>query len=438
MGNQPSSSTTTTTNNNITLPQAIDFIATNLILTQNFKDMKRLSNMDYCNNLVILTSDAIEKNLKYSNVYYLSQRLRSGEQVNEMTNQQVLFIKKNNLNEMDIQNQTNKRRMCIGIAKFYIKIAHVFASIMSTINPTYSYKTPYGETKLVSLLEKSKLPPGVNTKLENINLCGNRINTLTNQNNYNVDSNTNVVINPNFCKMNYNNFKGVDKKLGDEPGIPELQQLYYDKYDYDQGGFGGKSKMEDNMSSEMYNQYKKDLLSFYKAFTGNKEIPIISNIDQNGNITKEPSIQKFSDIPLRSYHRYSGCKSDGVFQKEYRGTLKERLFSEYAKHIKQMLKKTEDVQGELLKILDKMFVYGENPETKIKTIVIDPLLTERKLQEIVTETRKIIMNLYLTCEEDFVKGLDIFEAIVETQIKETSLSQINQLERALDQTVSRS
>ena len=32
--------------------------------------------------------------------------------------------------------------------------------------------------------------------------------------------------------------------------------------------------------------------------------------------------------------------------------------------------------------------------------------------------------------------MDIFEAIVETQIKETSLSQISQLEKALDETLS--
>jgi hypothetical protein len=101
-----------------------------------------------------------------------------------------------------------------------------------------------------------------------------------------------------------------------------------------------------------------------------------------------------------------------------------------------MLSKTENAQTELLKIIDKLFVFGNNPETGFKQVVINPSLTELKLQKIVDETRKIIVNLYLSCEEDFIKGLDIFEAIVERQIKETSLSQIQQLENALNETLS--
>jgi hypothetical protein len=101
-----------------------------------------------------------------------------------------------------------------------------------------------------------------------------------------------------------------------------------------------------------------------------------------------------------------------------------------------MLSKTENTHAELLKIIDKLFIFVNNSQTEKKEIVISPSLNEKKLQEIVEDARKIIVNLYLTCEEDFVKGLDIFEAIVETQIKETSLSQISQLEKALDETLS--
>jgi len=435
MGNQ--SSNLNENSNDNSLAKKIDFIATNLILTQNFKDMKNLSDMNYCENLVILTSDVIQNNMKHLDVYYLSQRLKSGEEVNEMRSQKISYIKKNNLSEIDIINKTNKRRMCIGIAKFYVKLAHLFAAIVTTLNPTYTYKNSLGETKRVELTDRTNLPSGINSKLQNVNLCGNRIKALINNHNYDVDTSVEVGIKPEFCRMNYDNSTRSNKKLGNEPGIPELQHLYYDKYDYDQGGFGGKMNIEDNMTSEMYMQYKKDLLLFYKTYTGNSEIPMIDSVDSKGNTTKVPAIKKFSDIPLRSYHRSQGCSQNGLFNREYFGTFRDRLFYEYAQHIKKMLKKTEKVQDELLKIIDKLFVFGTDSETGKKQVVISPTLTEVKLQNIVDETRKIIVNLYLTCEEDFVKGLDIFEAIVETQIKETSISQIKQLEKTLDETLSK-
>jgi hypothetical protein len=419
-----------------TLLQATDYIATNLILTQNFKDMKNLADMNYCDNLVILTSDAIDKNLDHLDVYFLSQRLKSGQEINEMKSDRISYLKKDKIAELDIKNKTNKRRMCIGIAKFYVKLAHLFAAIVTTINPSYTYKNSIGETKKINLLEKSALPSGVNANIESVNLCGNRISALINRHDYNVDNKSEVIVKPDLCNINYDRMKGSDKNLGNEPGIPELQQLYYDKYDYDQGGFGGKMNIEDNMTPEMYARYNKDLLSFYKAFTGNSQIPMVDSVDIKGNTIKVPGVKKFGDIPLRSYHKSEGCKPNGLFTKEYRGTFKDKLFYEYAQHIKKMLSKTENTHAELLKIIDKLFIFVNNSQTEKKEIVISPSLNEKKLQEIVEDARKIIVNLYLTCEEDFVKGLDIFEAIVETQIKETSLSQISQLEKALDETLS--
>ena len=359
MGNQSSIGLTLNgepKQNERTLLSAIDFIATNLILTQNFSDLKNLSDMNYCNNLVILTSGVIENNLNHLDVYFLSQRLRAGKEINEMSRESVSYMRKDDLSSIDIKNKTNKRRMCIGIAKFYVKLAHLFAAIVSTINPTYSYKNNMGEVKQVNLLEKSSIPKDVTPKIENINLCGNRIKSLLNNHNYNVDKKTEVSINPNFCQMNYSNRSSGDKKLGDEPGIPELQQLYFDKYDYDQGGFGGRANIEDNMTAEMYAKYKKDLLSFYRAYTGNKDIPMIETLDANGNKIKIPAIKKFSDIPLRSYHKSPGCKQSGAFYHEYKGTLKDKLFYEYAEHIKKMLSKTEKAQNDLLKIIDQLLI----------------------------------------------------------------------------------
>ena len=40
----------------------IDYIASNYILTADFKSLTKLYDQEYCNNLVVLTADIIEKN----------------------------------------------------------------------------------------------------------------------------------------------------------------------------------------------------------------------------------------------------------------------------------------------------------------------------------------------------------------------------------------
>lgn len=71
-----------------------------------------------------------------------------------------------------------KKRVCIGIAKFYVKIAHVFAAIVMTINPIYTYKDATGKTVKTGLLEKDTIPKNVNRKLYKLNVCDNRIRAL--------------------------------------------------------------------------------------------------------------------------------------------------------------------------------------------------------------------------------------------------------------------
>lgn len=431
MGNTTSTSQSKTPN---TLAEVIDFIATNYILTQSFQDMKNLSDINYCDNLVILTSDIIANNLNQEQVEFLAQRLKSGIEVNEMTKDRIIYFPKDKLPNLDVKNTTTKRRLCIGIAKFYIRIAHLFAAIVMTINPTYTYKNEFGETKSLGLLEKDKLPKGAVTTLQEINVCSRRINALINNHDYDVSSSTEVGIKPDFCAFNYDAKTNGDKKLGSEPGIPELQHLYYDIYNYDQGGFGGRMKVEDNMSPEMQEQYKQDLLTFYKAFTGDDKIPLVEKMGENGEIEKVPAITKFSQIPLRSYHRGEGCRPGGIFTQEKRGNLKNKLFYEYASHIKNMLEKSETNQNKLMQILDELFVVRINSETGKKQIVINPKLNDSKLNILIAETRKLIIDLYISCEEDFIKGIQIFEAIVDNQILQTTVNQISQLQKQVDQT----
>jgi len=406
------------------LAEIIDYVAANYILTQNFEDMTKLSDMGYCNKLVILTSKIIANSLSNLEVEYLAQRLKGDEEVNYMDKDNVIFLNTANLPNLDVRNQTQKRRLCIGIAKHYVKVAHLFAAISTTINPTYSHTDASGQSITSSLAEKQSIPEHATVTIKRINICNKRIDALVNNQDFSSSSSSSssssgdITVKPSFCHMN----SVENPTLSNEPGIPELEKLYYDKYDYDHGDFIG---MTDTMRADVY---EKDVANFYKAFTG-KDIPL----DNKGKKT----ITKFSQIPLKDFHKLPGCKPEGLYNKSsgYKGSLKDKLFKDYADHVKTMMNVTTENQNKLLEIIDILFVFNTNILTNKKEIVVSPTLTEKKLQTIIEMARKLIIELYITCENDFLKGLEIFEAIVEKQIIDTSKEQIKMLETSIDTTL---
>ena len=225
----------------------------------------------------------------------------------------------------------------------------------------------------------------------------------------------NIDIKPGFCGLNSNK-DGTSKPLTSEPGIPELEMLYYDVYDYNTCKFT-------SMSEDMVTQYNKDVQTFYTLFTGETQLP------------KE--ITKFGQIPLRNYQKLGQCKTNGAFTKSYTGTLKENLFKNYVDNVKTMMKNTEDNQTALLAIIDQLFVFIKDPQDPTKKlIVINPTLNNKLLSKLVTDSRVGILKLYTTCEQDFFKGLQIFEALVEKQVIDTSTAQIKRLQQNVEETIS--
>jgi hypothetical protein len=413
MGNTQSSKPKHTVSN---LLQEIDLIATQYITSQSIQDLKQLSDMEYCNKLLMITSDRLKGHLNEHEVKYLEHRVKDGMESNEIVQNTFTFIPKGWMESIDVQNDGNKDRICIGVAKFYVKIMHLFGAILTTVNPVYVYKDTMGTTLKVDILQAHKIPKEVKPTLQITNICTARINALLNSNNYNVPSHHKVTIQPSFCDINFDKIKYKDKTLIDEPGIPELEKLYYDVYDYERGVF---NKMSESMSSV----YKSDVETFYKAFTGNRSIPMDGS--------NEPTIRKFSDILLKDYHKGDGCKPNGVYTKQYTSSLKYKLFKSYAQHIKDMMRRTNENQDKLITILKQLF------DTKIikgkSQLIIHPALTEMRLNQFVEETRTLIVSLYLTCELDFTTGIELFEAIVEKTILDTSQKQIDLLQSSIQE-----
>lgn len=425
MGNQSSSETTTTPEQKpIMLPEAIDAVATKYILTQNFQDMLKIENKEYCDKLIILTSKIFGTHLTNLELKYLAQRTEKGAIIDKMAKDNVTYLDKSKADHIDVQNEVQKRRMCIGIAKFYVRIAHIFAAITKTLNPTYEYKNAFGETERASLLNKNSVPAGIEKKLVQTNICSMRLNAIKPE----IDETTKTMtITPKFCEMNKMS-SDKSKTLMDEPGIPELRELYNDVYDYNVGKFVG-------MSPQATEKYKSDLASFYKAFTGSKEVPA--------------EITSFSSVPLMQFHKSVFCMKKpepmaandpdaekyAKFTQPITGPVGNKMFQEYGTHTAEMLKSAKANQNKMLGIIDKLFIFRINPKTKEKEISINPELTDDKLDQITEETRNLIISLYIKCEQDFQRGLTMFETIVTEQMRLTAERRIAELEKQKEKLV---
>jgi len=403
MGNTPSSSSSSSTPEKEfeNFYDIVDYIATYYILTMDFKSLSKLSDKEYCDKLVIVTSDILERYLNEQQITYLEQRVKDGVEVNAINNENFVFINKDVLEGLDLANDTKagikknikKQRVCIGIAKFYVKVAHIFAAIVMTINPIYSYKDSNGLTIKTSLLERDAIPKGTEKKVLKLNLCDNRIRAL--RNNELLDEETgDASVEPEICDINMNDF-GMEKTLADEPGISELMQLYFDKYDEKTGTFTA-------MTPETAELFKKDLQEFYTAFTGNSTMP--------------PEITRFSDIKLRDYDKTPNCMGpEAKLRSRVQISQKSPLFVAYADNIKRMVQTAADNQLKLLDVINKLFDYTIDPKTKKRIIRVNPKLTEETLQQNVEKTRKLISTLYLRCEADFEEGVKLMNAIVESK-----------------------
>ena len=408
------------------LPNVLDHIATKYILTQNFKDLQNLDSVEYCNKLIIVTSNIIKKYFTEKEIKYLAQRTQNGIPIEKMTGDKIIYLQKDDVPRLEVMSNLRKKRMCIGIAKFYIKIAHLFSAIVKTINPEYKFINANGVTEIVSLLQKDKIPPGAKVTFLKSGLCARRIKALQPIQ----DTERGYALKGRNCDMNKSvqsssfesnpeeplswNVENIGtKKLGDEEGIPELEFLYKDVYDFYTGKYTGITKKSQK-------QYNEDLKTFYEVFTGGKQVP--------------PTIKKFSDIPLKDFHSQALCQDkDSPWKKVYMGNKAKGLMKDYASHLSVMMSNAQKTEHELIAILNSIFVYWTMKGSNKKTLTIDPKLNEDALSNLVIDARKIIIKLYIQCEKDFQKGLSIFEAIVKKKMMDTAKQKVENLTRQADQ-----
>jgi len=194
---------------------------------------------------------------------------------------------------------------------------------------------------------------------------------------------------------NFNQTLNKDQTGGcGENRIPELIDLYNDSgYDLNTGNFL-------SMTPDSKIKFNNDLKDFYIAFTQNKEIP--------------DSITKFSDIPLYQPFEYQEEEQQNP-----------SVIIEYANNLKKILLLIENTHKKLLEILNVLFESIDNDQSQI---CINSILNESILQQLLDKTRNIIFEFYLNYDEYYFKSTKLYEAIVLSQIIETSKNQMKTLE----------
>ena len=367
-------------------------IFVDFIKTSNFDDFTKFHlDPNIREKITIITNESIEKNLNLKDIEYISNEIYQDELLSTKQKEKVIVLKNDDISKLDVYNKKYKKELASGIAKYYLKIYSIFAAVIVTVHPEFD-KTDSPASSLLSSSNK------------NLSLCSRRIHALT-DGEYNLDDpDGNVTIKPQkyVCefslqdKLKSKTEKGYLRKLSDEVGISQLQQMYFDVFDPKSGTFN-------DMTSKAKSKFQKDLQSMYKTYTGNTGV-MNENIDS------------FSKIPLKDYHNSSYCSSEDdthKYPEKLYGNLKtDTLFKQYADVVNKLIHSNTQGLNSLLKIIDVIFKVIIDDETGEKEIVINSSITMSVLDKISQEVIDILMKLYTACEDNFQKGIDIINAIV--------------------------
>lgn len=368
------------------IKETINEIASNLILKQTLNDMTNLNNEKYCNKLLIISSDILNKKFNKKEISYIASKLLDSS---IKYNENVGFMLKKDIDKWDIKDEELKKKLCMSISKFYIKLANLWYAIISTVNPVLTYYSKENEEVDVDFgLSNNELKDyniDIDQKPDSISsgsFCAKRINVLNNT--ITLDKNKNYVLKKKlFCKNS-------DLQYKNEPGIVELEHLYYDDYD--------ENNQFTDITQKNAQMYRNDLESFYMALTG-KKLP--------------SEVNRFSDIKIKHASKDLICsmeESEYKFNKN--DLLSDELFKKYAISLKKMIINSNNKKKKFIKIIDELFLVNK----KTNEVTINPKLTSSRLDELIIISRDIILDLYIGCEKDYLEIENILNTIIEVFI----------------------
>ena len=102
-----------------------------------------------------------------------------------------------------------------------------------------------------------------------------------------------------------------------------------------------------------------------------------------------------------------------------------RLFKAYSDNIKIMITYIYIQEKELVKLMNQLF-------KKVNRNYMINDINMNDLDKLISETQSIIMKMNSKCDDFYVKGIQIYDAIVQSQIKYTTIKQIENGEKMME------
>tara|TARA_Y100000816_G_C26101750_1_gene584165 strand:+ start:1338 stop:2675 length:1338 start_codon:yes stop_codon:yes gene_type:complete len=405
-------------------------IALNYIIHSN---LDKLDQTEHCNDLIILTSGIIDKAFNAQEVEYIYQHTQSGKVVDKKKKELLMYFNKNTMDNFKKYDAASKKQnMCNSIAKYYVKIAHVLEAISTALDyqtsichkRLNSIKIKEQENNIVDITANfdSVYTPSTKQPLQkNIESIAAKPEAkpkatlakpgVMQMQEAKPEAKPGVMqmqeaMQKQVAKLGYiNNLQNIpvqvggnnkSNKLADEISISNLDRLYNFNEDYNYTDTEKKELSE--YGKQLKELYKTDLLTFYKAYV-------------NKNVSKLPDgINSFKDIEMTSPNTENYSKkvnNSGNTLGELSNKLKEMQ--------EKMLNNELRLMGELRKIVTYEPISRKTKEGKItqkrfielKTTLNDEILTKK----IIPNLRKILTELYTTCQIDYSEILKIFDGV---------------------------
>lgn len=451
-----------------TFVAVMDNIASDYIQTMNFSDMLQLQDPEKSKKLLILTQDIIMKKLEKHDIVY-DQKVKDAMGVTDEKKEGVVFTAtKDELSGLKLSESAHQI-LANALAKKYLKIANIFAAIYVVLHPEYETSI-CSETTNSGNKERNKekkkicrLKPKSKTKHEKKeqayfmrnkpegapieNFCHKRLQALIGEGTSDLSLNAlkDITVAPKVCEFGKDMKTGKPLKFEDEPGILELDALYYDEYDNATRDF---TKRSPSMQKEL----QKDATAFFEAIVGMKLADYNKLLKKKDPQAPPKEIKSFADVTMRSLYDTEGCLSisdkidsitslEGVktagigsYRHSYSGDSK--IFRDYGAHLRTMKENAENNYLALTAVIENLFVKTDATSASSGiSFKIKQNLTEKELDELLNKTRQLISKMYIQCADDFRIGINLFKKIVAETIskqqKEILKGEGNSLEQAM-------
>ena len=384
----------------------VDMIAANYIITSNLKNVDMLSRPGeeykrYCNNFLLVSSEMLN-NLSNLDISTLNNR----------TNETNIITKSELNTETNTFNNEEKTKICKKISIFYMKIAHLYAAIVSILDPIIKIKDGQNNTREERLLNYTKtgrkLPLNYELVDLKISLCNRRVRSLGVNNIDRLNDNKIFSIKPINSSPCYVNLLSDNKEvkiLSDEFGIVELERLYY--VENSDGSLSIPA-----VDHEKYEPYKKTLFELYELFSNDANF---SKMDDSKKMEylQSRGVTSFGRIQLNDYRNLPQCQDEK--QQEIIKTsvnadneVEKKATIDYLNHVKSMEEENTKSINKILEQLNQIFKVTDDEN---KRAIINRNLKEDELDNIIMNTREMIKNLFIECETKYLEGLEKYKNI---------------------------